>query len=311
MPSRKESPSPLNRRFSTYLFSVIPLIGIAVYLYGGRPLIMVALAVILAVISDALVNAMRRIKHDGTDLSSVMFAVTFVLMLPASIRYGIVVSGIIFTLLVKHAFGGYSGCIFQPAAFGLAASAICWPDEIFKYPHAFSVVGIGRDSGAVLVDAPAFTIKTGGVPAIDKIDFLLGNYPGPMAATFCIVLIAILLFLIANRVMTWHVPFTFLTTVALFAFVFPRIPTTRPESIMYETLSGIIVFGAVYIISDPITSPVNAKAKVIYGVLLGLATMLFNRYGVFQLGVSFAVLLINPFSAYLDRKFAPRMGSVK
>ena len=80
---------------------------------------------------------------------------------------------------------------------------------------------------------------------------------------------------------------------------------------MYEILSGIIVFGSVYIVADPITSPINTKAKLLYGFLLGVATMLFNHFGAFQLGVCFAALLINPLSHFLDRKFAPHRVSVK
>jgi len=306
MQAKREPLTPLFKRFRAYLFSATPLVGLAVYLYGLRPIIMVVIAILLAVASDLLVAAMRKRRYHGGDLSSVMFALTFTLMLPASLRYDIVVFGTLFTLLAKHAFGGYSGCVFQPAAFGLAAAAICWPDELFRYPRSFFPIGLGNNSGAMLYDAPALTIKNGGVPAIDKMDFLLGNYPGPMAATFCVILLAILVYLLACGVTSWHVPVVFLLAVAMYAYFFPRIPTTRLESVMYEILSGIIIFGAVYIVSDPITSPVNNRAKLLYGFLLGVVTMLFNHFGAFQLGVSFAVLLINPLSPFLDRKFAPR-----
>jgi len=310
MPTIREPATPLFKRFKAYLFSMTPLVGMAMYLYGFRPLIMVTIAVSLALVSDILVAAMRKREYVPGDLSSVMFAVTFTLMLPASLRYDIVVYGTLFTLLAKHAFGGYSGCVFQPAAFGLAAAAICWPNELFRYPRSFHPISIGRSGGTMLYDAPALTIKNGGVPAIDRMDFLLGNYPGPMAATFCLVLLAIVIYLLACKVTSWHIPGVFLLSVAAYAFLFPRVASTRIESALYEILSGIIVFGAVYIVSDPITSPVNSKAKLLYGFLLGVATMLFNHYGAFQLGVSFAVLLVNPLSPYLDRKFAPRQTSV-
>ena len=305
--SNREPLPPIYRRFSAYLFSVVPILGIAVYFYGLRPLIMVSIAVIISIVSDFLVSIMRKRRYEGRDFSSIMFAVAFVLMLSASARYSIVIYGTIFTLFIKHAFGEYSGCIFQPAAFGFVASAICWPDEIFRYPQTFSNIGIGADSGALLYDGPAFTIKNGGIPTtIDRVDYLLGNHPGPMGATVCIILFAILLFLISCKVMTWHVPFIYLLTVAVYAFVFPRLAVPRIESVMYEVFSGVIAFSAVYIVADPVTSPVNPKAKLIYGLLLGVATMLFNHYGVFQLGSLFAVLLINPLSPYLDRKFPPK-----
>ncbi len=311
MPMKKESLPILYRQFRIYLFSMLPLIGMAVYLYGLRPLIMVAIAVVLAFFSDLFVAVARKKKYDRGDLSSIMVAVIFVLMLSAASRYEIVIFGTLVTLLIKHAFGSYNGCVFHPSSFGFAAAAICWPDEMFRYPGSFLPIGIGQNSGALLYDSPAFTIKNGGIPNLDRTDFLLGDYPGPMAATFCVVLLAILIFLIASRVTSWHIPTVFFTTVALYAFAFPRIPFSRIDSVFYEMLSGVIVFGAVYIVSDPITSPVNPKAKLIYGFLIGVATMLYSHYGVFQMGVCFAVLLINPLTPFLDRKFSVKQVPLK
>lgn len=285
---------------------MLPLAAMAVYLYGLRSLIMVAIAVIMAILSDVAVAGMRRRKYEPRDLSSIVLAVMLVLMLSAALRYEIVIFGVFVTLFIKHVFGGYTGGIFQPSAFAFAVSVICWPNEMFKYPGSFHAIGIGANSNAILYDAPAYTIRNGGIPIIDRMDLLLGDYPGPMGATFCVILLAILVFMIAGKVTTWHVPTIFLFTTATYAFLFPRIPGTRLESVIFELLSGVVVFSAVYIVTDPITTPVNAKAKMLYGFFLGAATMLFNHYGAFQMGVCFAVLLINPLASFLDRKFAPK-----
>jgi electron transport complex protein RnfD len=270
---------------------------------------MVALSALVAVASDLLSALFRKQKYQPGDLSSVMLAMMFTLMLSAASRYEIVFIGTAITMLIKHAFGGFSGSVFQPAAFGFAVASICWPNEMFRYPGSFHNIGLGLSSGTILYDAPAFTIKSGGVPILDRVDLLLGDYPGPMGGTFCVILFAILLLMIMSKVISWHIPSAFLLTVAAYAYLFPRIPATRPESVMYELLSGAIVFGAVYIVGDPVTSPVNAKAKLIYGFLLGVAAMLFNHYGVFQMGLCFAVLLINPLVPWLDRKLMPKRAA--
>lgn len=312
MPARQQPFPFIYKRFSAFLFSTVPVLGMTVYLYGLRPVIMVVISVIMALLSDVLVSMMTKRKYDGRDLSSIMFAVIYVLLLPASIRYGIVIGGICFTLLVKHAFGGYGGCIFHPSAFGFAASAICWPAELFRYPAPFSYSGMDLKSGVVLFNSPAFTIRNGAVPVtIDRVDLLLGNHPGPLGASFCIVFIAILVFLIACKVTSWHIPFIYLLTAAAFSFAFPRLEIGRAESVLYELCSDILVFAAVYIAADPVTSPVNPKAKLIYGFLLGIVTMIFNYYGVFQFGVLFAVLLVNPLSPYLDRKYPSKGGGAR
>jgi len=313
MPNTASSAASL-RKIKDYLFGLVPLGGLSVYLYGARPAAIIAAAALSAVLCDLLAAAMRRREPDFSsgDLSSVVYAVIFALMLPASAGYGVVFFGSVVTVMLgKHAFGGYTGCIFHPSAFGFCASAICWPESLFKYPKSFSAIGLGLKSGAALSDAPAYTIKLGGVPNIDRIDLLLGDYPGPMGATFCIILIAILVLFIVRRTMTWHIPVCFLAVSAAYAYLFPRIQTTRPVSVMFELLSGAVVFASVFIVSDPFTSPSNAKAKLLYGALLGVVTMVFSYYGAFQMGVCFAVLLLNPLVPYLDRKFAPREVKLK
>ena len=300
-------PSKPYKRINAFLFSTVPLLGLGIYLYGPRPLIMIVIAVVFSIISDVLVALMRKRKYDGKDLSSIMYTVILVLLLPASLKYGIVICGIFFTLFIKHAFGGQSGNIFHPSAFGYVTTAICWPNEIFRYPYPFSKIGILKSNVTMLYDSPAFTIRNGETPiTVDKSGFILGSHPGPLGASFCIVVIAILLFLIACKVASWHAPFIYLLTVIVFAFVFPRLQVGRLESVMYEIFSDVLVFAAVYIVEDPITSPVNPRAKIIYGFLLGLLAILFNHFGAYQQGVLFAVLLVNPLSSFLDRKFIPK-----
>jgi len=297
----------INKRFAAFLFSVVPILGITVYLYGVRPLIMVAISVLIAIVSDILVSLMRKQRYNGSDMSSIMYAVIFVLLLPATLNYGLVAAGVVFTVFIKHAFGGYNSCIFHPSAFGFVAAAICWPDRLFSYPATFTHIGLGVNPDTVLFDSATYTIKGGGAPTmISRMDFILGNHPGPLGASFGIVIIAILTFLIACKMTSWHVPTVYLATIVVYAFLFPRLEVGRGDSIIYEVFSDAIIFGAVYIASDPVTSPVNPKAKLIYGFLLGVAAMLFSHYGAYQMGILFAVLLVNPISSYLDRKFVSR-----
>ncbi|MCL1829800.1 MAG: RnfABCDGE type electron transport complex subunit D [Oscillospiraceae bacterium] len=312
MPSKKQSTPFIYKRFSAFLFSVVPLIGITVYLYGIRPLILLLIAVVIAVLSDLLVALMRKRSYNGQDMSSIMFTVIFVLLLPATVRYSIVLCGSILTVFIKHAFGDYTGCILHPSAFGFMASAICWPTEIFRYPQPFTNIGLKFDESIQLFESASQTIKAGGIPGnIDKVDFLLGNHPGPIGASYSLVILAILVFLIACKVTTWHTPFMYLLAIVVFAFCFPRLEISRLYSVLYEVLSDTLIFGAVYIAAEPVTSPVNPKAKLIYGVLLGLTAMLFGRYGIYQMGVVFAVVVINPISPYLDRKFPPKTGGTR
>ena len=290
-----------------YLIAMVPLVVMAVFLYGARVLICVFLALFTALVCDLLAAALRRAPYEASDLSSYMFAMVFTIMLPASARYEHVVIGVMVTVLLgKHAFGGYGNYPFNPAAFGFAFASICWPTALYQYPVPFSSVGLGLDSGAALQGGVASALKLGGTPSIDTLDLLLGNYPGPMGATFCMIIMSCLVLFIMHKAMTWHIPVAFLATCAVWALLFPRVFTGPLSSLVLEMLSGALLFAAVFIVAEPTTSPVNPRAKLIYGLLLGLGTMLFRTFGEYEMGVCFAILLINPLSSYLDRQFASR-----
>lgn len=290
-----------------YIVAMIPLVGMAWYLYGLRVLILMGISLLTALLCDLIASGMRRVKYDPSDISSYMFAMVFTAMLPASSRYEIAIIGTVVTVLLgKHAFGGYGNYPFNPAAFGFAFASVCWPMALYSYPAGFSAIGLGLDSGAALHTSIASALKFGGEPYINTMDFLLGNYPGPLGTTFCFIILASLVLLIVHGAMTWHIPTMYLVTCAAWAVVFPRVSTGAPSSVMLEMFSGAIIFAAVYIVAEPTTAPVNPAAKIVYGSLLGIGTMIFRTFGVYEMGVCFAILLLNPLSSYLDRKLMPR-----
>lgn len=288
-----------------FLFAMIPLVGLTCALYGLRPLILTALSVTTALLCDLLVALMRRAPFVGSDISSYMFAGVFTLMLPASCPYYVAVIGTAVTVLLgKHAFGGYGSYPFHPSAFGFAFASICWADKIYSYPASSASVGLGLDAGVAGQSGIASILKNGGTPDIDSLDLVLGDYPGPMGTTFCLIILACLVFFIARGVLTWHIPVTYMTTCAAWAFLFPRISTGNFDSVLYEMFSGAIIFAGVFIAAERTTAPANASAKLVYGFLLGLSTMIFRAYGAYEMGVCFAILLLNPLSSYLDRVFS-------
>ena len=288
-----------------YLFALLPLYGMATYLYGLRVPILAALSVVTALCCDLLAALLTRRRYDISDLSSLLFGLIYTAMLPASVDYSVAVLGTAVTVLLgKAAFGGYGRYPFHPAAFGFAFMSVCLPQEIYQYPRPFSEIGVGFDSGATLYSGVANALRLGGVPNVDRTDLLLGQYAGPLGTTFCLILLACLVLLIARGTVAWQIPAGYLATCALWAFVFVRIPASRLESVMYEMLSGAVIFCAVFIISAPSLAPKSRRAKALYGVVMGIAAMFYRTVGVYEMGVCFAALLVNPLAPCFDRVFA-------
>ena len=305
------------------LFMCLPLLAMAMFFYGVRPAIMCLTAFLTANLCDRLAALLRRMPYNKNEWSSEAFAVLFTLMIPASASYYVVVVGSIAAVILgKEAFGGYGAYPFHPTAVGYVVAAVNWPDQMFRYPQPFTavpVVQVDTIAGA-LVESPLYTLKTGGLPTLDSMELLLGNYAGPMGLTALLVILACALFLWNRRRLNLLAPVCFLLTCALVAFLAPRlgdIPAMsapwvhladRLAVVKYEICGGGMVFAAVYLLADPITVPKNQVSCALYSILLGFMTMMFRYYGNYEVGVCFAMLAVNAVSGWIDRTVCKAMN---
>jgi electron transport complex protein RnfD len=203
--------------------------------------------------------------------------------------------GAVFAIVVaKHPFGGTGNNIFNPAAAGFAFVAVCWPKAVFSYPMVFDRISpLAPDVSVRLVGSPLHALQLGGVPTTDIMDMLLGNCPGPMGATNILVLMTCLIYLAVRKSASLRMALSFLAGAAIVAAVFVRAPLTPLYSVLYELMSGLALFGAVFLINDPVTSPRRKDAMVVYGFLTGAVFLLLRRWGRFEESLPFAILLMN------------------
>ena len=290
------------RPFRDYLITMLPLAALASYVYGLRVVVMLGIAAAAAELCDLLVALLRGRRPDFSDISSVTFAWIFTLMLPASASYGVLLFGVLAAVLLgKHAFGGYGCYPFHPSAFGFALTAVSFPNSVFLFPKPFSKVGLGWNVYTELYTSPAGSLQMGGVPSTGRTDLLLGDFAGPIGSTFCLVVFSCMVLLIVHGAMKWQVPVSFVLTCALWAFLFPRVAAGRLFSVMLELFCCGVPFAAAYLAAEPTLCPHGGKAKLWYGALVGVLTMLFNRFGAYENCVCFALLVSGPLAGWLDR----------
>ena len=302
----KEQISPLQKSniyYNDILVATIPLIIMAVYLYGLRPLVLVVVAILTAYICDRLAAFMQKKPFEKLENSSLPAAVVFTLMLPASVNYYVLVFGVAAAILLgKYAFGGAKVYPFNLSAVGYAFVAVGWPAQIFAYPRPMQQLPLFSMVGVNLTESSSYLLKMGGLPNISIQNLLLGNYAGPMGTTFLIVIIACALFLIVRDHKIIYSAIGFLGMVAFIAFAFPRVELVSRINVMrYEILSGSFLYTAVFLIGDPNTTPKRNIAKAIYGAILGFISMMFRYFGMFELGVCFALIVTNTLSDFIDR----------
>ena len=172
-----------------------------------------------------------------------------------------------------------------------------------------SIMRLGDESHAPIEIIPTGSVALdvalgiGGLPQYDLVEMALGNFPGPMGATNILVILACLLYLVFRNTVHWESPVFFFLSAGITAFVIRWIASlgaTTPTSfttlliyMLYELMSGIMLLGGVFLLGDPVTTPKRDWSKVAFAVVAGIVTMLFRRYGGFEEGFTFAVLLMN------------------
>lgn len=295
------------------LIAMICLYVMAFYYYGVRSILVGLTAVITCFLSQVLYLVLMGKKKEINlrDLSPIVTGLIISLMLPASIPFSIVVSISMFAILVAKApFGGTGENLFNPAAAGLAFGAVCWSNQVFSYPQPFHALPVIMDNSVHLVQNPAAVLKLGGVPSYNFSEIIFGNVPGPMGATSILVILACLIFLISRKTVKWYLPASFIGTVAVIAFLFPRSSISRGQSVLFEICSGSLLFAAVFMLGDPVTSPKRELGRILYGIAAGIVVMLARYYGAFPQGICFALLLVNSFCILFDF-FSEKIYSMK
>ena len=286
---------------SDTIIALLPLYAMATYFYGTRAIVLGLVGFLTASISDALCILLSGKVPRLRDLSAAVTGLIIPLLFPASVRYSVVVVAVLFAIVVaKQPFGGVGENIFNPAAAGAAFAMVCWPSDVFTYPVPFErlPLWITADTAFRTAASPAKALALGGVPTNDLLDMLLGNVPGPMGAVNILVLLTCLLYLVVRRDVHPEVTLSFLAGAALTALFFPR--AAGFSAVLYELMSGMLLFGAVFMVNDPVTSPKRLVPMIVYGGVTGVASILFRHLGGFEESMIFALLVMNSTVWLLD-----------
>ncbi len=284
------------------VITLLPLICMSIYFYGMRVVVMLAFAMLLSIGMDFVGNLLLgRKRPEKYDFSAIVTAIIFTLMLPATAPYWMIAVGIFLAVFVaKVPFGGFEKNIFNPAAFAAAFMIISWPQYMVQYPAVFADIGLGSAADVLTTNSADYILQMGGAPKITFTDALLGNFSGPMGTTCILVMCACALYLLVRGTISWQLPLGAFSVVLFFALCFPRVTTGWLASVVYELVSGVLFFGIIFMASDPTTTPKTAAGKLMFGLMLGLITMLFRRFGKAECSFVFALLLMNALSEFCD-----------
>lgn len=275
---------------------------IATFYYGARALMLGIVSMLAAAAADVICTTLRLERRNWRDLSPLVTGLLIPLMLPASIPYYIVVIADCFAIFaVKYIFGGTGANLFNPAAGGLAFISVCFPTQVFSYPAVFTTPQVFGEVTVRTTNSIAYVLSVGGTPSADPASVILGLHPGPMGTLNGLVLLACMLYLAARGSIWLWQPLITIGIVAAFAAFFPRAFFSAGESVFYEIFGTGVLFGTVFMLSDPVTGCVRDEGKLLSGIAAGLVITFFNYFGAYQQGILFAVLTMNLLNCGFNR----------
>ena len=301
------------RYYKHICFMAVPVLCMACFLYGVRPLLLCGIAVLTGNLCDRLVSLLRRRVYQGGDFSNESFALVIALLMPVTVDIYVLIAAVLAGVLIgKEIFGGYGSYPFNPAAVGYVVAAVSWPEQVFRYPQPYTNIPLWDASMVPVSSAIEDTLRSGGMLNISSLALGLGEYAAPMGTGAALVILACGLFLWTQKDAHMSASISFLVTCAVVAFFFPRqagladsavlsnvLP--RLQCVRDELLTGAILFSAVFLINEPYTCVHHRMGRILYGVLVGVVSMGFRYYGVYETGVCFALLAVNSVSAWIDR----------
>jgi len=253
------------------------------------------------VIAEWLYSVVTRTRNTIVDGSAVVTGLLLAMTLPASVKLWQVAIGAAFAIIVVKALcGGLGQNIFNPALSGRALLMLAFPASIVRY------AGVDGVTSAT----PLHHMIMPALPEESILDMFLGRCPGSIGEISALALIIGGAYLVYRKVISPRIPLSYLGTLAVLTFLFPKAGTNL-EWMLYNLFSGGVMLGAIFMATDYATSPVTAKGQVLFGIGCGVLTVIFRSFGIYPEGVTYAILIMNAFVWVIDRHTAPRRFGVK
>lgn len=229
------------------------------------------------------------------------------LVLPINTPLSVLFIGSIFAVIIgKMIFGGFGNNIFNPALVGCIFVITCFSAAITSNGGYLNKYEIDSISSATPLTNVSIVEGIGDYDTLVKpygnlLNFFIGTIPGAVGETSALLCIVAFIYLTITKTIKWRIPVTYISTVFVLTFIIGYFNDLGIWYPLFQILSGGLFFGSIFMASDPVTSPVNKESQIIYGILLGLCTVLLRYLTSYPEGVMTSILLLNMFVFIIDR----------
>jgi len=280
----------IKRYMSFVIVALLPATMASIYFYGLSALKIIIVSYIVGGAVEVIFAIIRKKEiHEGFLITGLIFP----LVLPPTTPLWVVAVGIVFGVLFgKEMFGGTGRNIFNPALVGRLFITIAFPAIMttsWQMPF----------TDAITSATPLAVYKTTGSMA-SFFDLLIGQTAGSMGETCRIAIVLGGIFLILTKVSNWRVPVCYIGSVFLFALIGNHFMPARIAPPAFQVLTGGLLFGAMFMATDPITSPFTRAGKYSFGILCGILTVLIRSFSGYVEGVMFSIVIMNAMTPLID-----------
>ena len=288
--------------------ALVPALLASLWFFGLGAAIVLATSVLACVLFEWAIAKFLLKSHRCTicDGSAVLTGLLLGFNLPSNLPLWIIIIGALVAIGVgKMTFGGLGCNPFNPALVGRVFLLISFPVQMTSWPVPGQLTELGTD--AVTGATPLAELAAGNLDAIPSAtDLLLGNTGGSLGEVSALCLLLGLAFMLWRKIITWHIPVSILGTVAVFTAILWGVDSTQFANPLFHLLTGGMMLGACYMATDYVTSPMTHKGQIIYGICIGLLTVVIRLWGAYPEGMSFAILIMNAFTPLINNYCKPR-----
>jgi electron transport complex protein RnfD len=293
------------------IISLLPVSGYGIYLYGMPALTTILVSVVSCVGFEVLFRKLIKAPQNYKDLSAVVTGILMALILPPSTPWWMTVLGALASIVfAKEFFGGLGYNPFNPALIGRAVLLMSFPAAITTWHKPFQAL-----VDATTTATPLNILKLGGslsdvaqsigvtTPSEVYTALFWGNRAGCIGESSILLILLGGLFLLITGTISIATPLSMIATTTIFSFLLGMDP-------LFQVLSGGVVFGAVFMATDYVSTPLTPKGKVLFGIGAGIITVLIRRFGGFPEGVTYGILVMNACTPFLNNLVTKKYGYI-
>jgi len=290
------------------IIALIPAVIAGSVIFGARALLIMLISVVSAVLSEHIWCLCCKKKTTVTDGSAAVTGLLLALTLPVGVPLYLPALGSIFAIIIaKELFGGLGNNFMNPALVGRAFLLASFSQSMTTWNKPFYYKGVEAVTGAT----PLNILKSGGEITSTYKDLFLGNTGGCIGEVCALALLIGFVYLLIKRVIRPFATLSYIVGVGIFGFVFGYNGYFTGDFIT-SILTGGVMLGAIFMLTDYVTSPTTDMGNVIYGLIAALITTFIRLKGGYPEGVCYSILLVNILAPQIDKLIIPRKyGFVK